>query len=528
MYLQVRFLLEGVGAGALYPVCAVCDCTGRGLENYRKGEENDMLKFLNFLKNEANRTYTENGAVTLRSTSSECLDMFATIGALRSASKADICDRFMRAYAEDPDLAMKILFYARDIRGGLGERQVFRTLIVWLAENEQASLVRNLKFVAEYGRWDDMLALLDTPAEQESVSVLREQFESDMKALESGEAVSLLGKWLPSVNASNRETVRQAKKLAKAFNMKEADYRKAVSALRREISIIENKLREGDYSFDYSKQPSKAMFRYRRAFMRNDGARYSAFMHRVSLGEAVLHTGTLMPYEIVKKAYKANEEERRFLDVTWNALEDFTGEENALVVADGSGSMYWGGNPLPAEVAQSLAIYFAERNCGAFRGHFITFSMTPQLVGIKGRDITEKVRYCGSFNECANTDLKAVFELVLRTALKNRVSQEELPDTLYIISDMEFDRCAKNADITNFEYAKALYRRYGYKLPRVVFWNVQSRNSQQPVKSNEQGVALVSGFTARIFSQVMSGEMDPYTNMMNVIGSERYEKIKAA
>ena len=270
------------------------------------------------------------------------------------------------------------------------------------------------------------------------------------------------------------------------------------------------------------------MFRYRRAFMRNDGARYSAFMHRVSLGEAVLHTGTLMPYEIVRKAYGANENEREFLDVTWNALEDFTGDENALVVADGSGSMYWGGNPLPAEVAQSLAIYFAERNRGAFRGHFITFSMTPQLVEIKGRDITEKVRYCGSFNECANTDLKAVFELVLRTALKNRVSQEELPDTLYIISDMEFDRCAKNADITNFEYAKALYSRYGYKLPRVVFWNVQSRNSQQPVKSNEQGVALVSGFTARIFSQVMSGEMDPYTNMMNVIGSERYEKIKAA
>ena len=528
MYLQVRFLLEGVGAGALYPVRAVSDCMGRGLENHRKGEENIMLKFLNFLKKEANMTYTENGAVTLRSTSSECLDLFAVIGALRSADENDICERFMRAYAEDPDLAMKILFYARDIRGGLGERQVFRTLIAWLAENEKASLVRNLKFVAEYGRWDDMLALLDTPAEQEAVSVLREQFEADMKALESGEAVSLLGKWLPSVNASNKETVRQAKKLAKAFNMKEADYRKAVSALRIEISIIENKLREGDYSFDYSKQTSKAMFRYRKAFMRNDGERYRAFMNKVSLGEAVLHTGTLMPYEIVRKAYKANEKEREFLDVTWNALEDFTGDENALVVVDGSGSMYGHGNPLPAEVAQSLAIYFAERNRGAFRGHFITFSMTPQLVEIKGKDITEKVRYCRSFNECANTDLKAVFELILRTALKNRVSQKELPDTLYIISDMEFDGCAKNADITNFEYAKRLYRKYGYKLPRVVFWNVQSRNSQQPVKSNEQGVALVSGFTARIFSQVMSGEMDPYTNMMNVIGSERYEKIKAA
>ena len=487
-----------------------------------------MLKFLDFLKKEANKTYTENGAVTLRSTSSECLDLFAAIGALRSADENDIRDRFMRAYAEDADLAMKILFYARDIRGGLGERQVFRTLIAWLAENEKASLVRNLPYIAEYGRWDDMLILLDTPAEQEAVSALYEQFEADLDALERGEEVSLLGKWLPSVNASNEETVRQAKRLAKAFHMKEADYRRAVSALRREIRIVENNLRKADYSFDYSKQPAKAMFRYRKAFLRNDRERYRAFMEKVSSGEEVLHTGTLMPYEIVTKAYHAAENERRVLDVTWNALEDFTNDENALVVVDGSASMYWGGDPLPAAVAQSLAIYFAERNRGAFHGHFITFSMTPQLVEIKGRDITEKARYCRSFNECANTDLKAVFELVLRTALKKRVSQEELPGTLYIVSDMEFDSCAKNADLTNFEYAKKLYQKYGYRLPRIVFWNVQSRNRQQPVKSNEQGVALVSGCTARIFSQVMSGEMDPYKNMMSVLGSERYEQIRSA
>ena len=487
-----------------------------------------MLKFLEYLKREANKTYTENGAVTLRSTSSECLDLFATIGALRSADASDICDRFMRAYAEDPDLAMKILFYARDIRGGLGEREVFRILIAWLAQNEKASLVRNLKYIAEFGRWDDILVLLDTPAEQEAVSVLREQFEADMEAMKRGEGVSLLGKWLPSVNASSKETVRRAKRLARAFNMKDADYRKAVSALRAKISIIENYLRERDYSFEYEAQPSKAMLRYRKAFRRNDEFGYEAYLDNVASGKAVLHTGTLMPYEIVTKAYTADESERRTLDVTWNALEDFTRDENALVVADGSYSMYGWGRPVPAAVAQSLAIYFAERNRGAFRGHFITFSMTPKLVEIKGRDITEKVRYCRSFNECANTDLRAVFKLILDAALINDVSQEEMPSTLYIISDMEFDGCAKNADMTNFEYVRDLYRRFGYKLPRVVFWNVQSRNRQQPVRSNEQGVALVSGCTARIFSQVMSGEMDPYRNMLNVVGSERYEKICAA
>lgn len=482
---------------------------------------------LNFLKKTANRTFTENGAVTLRSTGSDCLNLFATIGALRKQNDAEIRNRFLRAYAENPDLAMKILFYARDIRGGLGERSVFRILLRWLAENERPSLLRNLPYIAEYGRWDDILVLLDTPVRREAEAVLHQQFLADMKALENGDQVSLLGKWLPSVNASNAETIKKAKQLACAFGINDAQYRRALSALRAEIRIIENNLRERDYTFDYAKQPSKAMFKYRRAFMRNDQERYQAFMLQVKNGEAVLHTGTLMPYEIVASAYRAGENERGILDVTWNALEDFTGSENALVVADGSGSMYWGGDPKPAAVAQSLAIYFAGRNHGAFHNHFITFSMTPQLVEIRGRDIVEKVRYCRSFDECANTNLQAVFELILRTAVENRLPQKELPAALYIISDMEFDSCARDASKSNFENARALYRQYGYTLPRVVFWNVQSRSQQQPVRMNEQGVALVSGCTARIFSQVMSGEMDPYTNMMNVIGGERYAVIRA-
>ena len=482
---------------------------------------------LELLKNTANCTWTENGAITLRDTGSDCLNLFATIGALRTQNDTEIENRFLRAYAENPDLAMKILFYARDIRGGLGERSVFRTILKWMAENEKPSLVRNLPYIAEYGRWDDILVLLNTSARREAEAVLHQQFLADMKALETGEQVSLLGKWLPSVNASNAEAVRLAKHIARVFGLNDAKYRKALSALRKEIRIIENNLRERNYTFDYEKQPSKAMFKYRRAFVRNDLARYQAFMARVKTGDAKLHTGTLMPYEIVTSAYKAKENEREILNVTWNALEDFTNNENAIVVADGSGSMYSRCNPQPAAVAQSLAIYFAEHNYGVFHNLFITFSMTPQLVEIKGRDIVEKVRYCSSFDECANTNLQAVFELILQTAVRHRVSQTELPATLYIISDMEFDVCARDASLNNFENAKALYQKYGYKLPRVVFWNVQSRNQQQPVRMNERGVALVSGCTARIFSQVMNGYMDPYTNMMNVIGNERYKVIKA-
>ncbi len=482
---------------------------------------------LDFLKNEANLTRTENGALTHRSTGSHCLNLFAAIGALRDRSADETARRFLRAYAEDPDLAMKILFYARDIRGGLGERSVFRTLLVWLAENEKPSLVRNLPYIAEFGRWDDLLVLLDTSARPEAIALLREQFEADRSALQNGGAVSLLGKWLPSVNASKAETVRLAKELSRAFGLREAEYRKALSALRAAIRILENDLRERKYCFDYAKQPSRALFKYRKALQRSDGARYQAFLSRVARGEAQMHTAALMPYDIVAAAYRAQESERAALNTTWNALEDFTNGENAIVVADGSGSMYWGGKPLPATVAQSLAIYFAQHNKGAFHNHFITFSANPRLVELQGRDIVEQVRFCRSFNECADTNLQKVFELILRAAVLHQVPQCELPTTLYIVSDMEFNCCTRDASLTNFEYAKKLFRSRGYELPQVVFWNVQSRNEQQPVKMNEQGAALVSGCTPRIFAQVMRGEMDPYTNMLHTVCTERYEVIRA-
>ena len=482
---------------------------------------------LEFLKREANKTYTENGSVTYRSTGRDCLDLFATIGALRRESEQEITARFLRAYAEDPDLAMKILFYGRDVRGGLGERRVFRILLRWLAVSKPESVVRNLPYVAEYGRWDDVLVLLDTPCRAEALALLKQQFDADLAALSSDGDVSLLGKWLPSVNASNDETIRAAKQIANAFGLSDRDYRKTLTKLRAQIRILENNLRKRDYTFDYSKQPSKAMFKYRKAFLRNDAERYGTFMQRVSTGEVKLNTGALYPYEIIEKAFHCDDAERLSLDATWRALADYTQDENALVVADGSGSMYWGGKPMPAAVAQSLAIYFAEHNRGAFRNHFITFSMNPRLVEIKGRDIVDKARYCETFNECANTNIQKVFELVLNAAVRNRVPQKDLPSTLYIISDMEFDSCAAGTSLSNFEYAAKLFRQAGYRLPNVVFWNVSSRNQQQPVTMNEQGVALVSGCSPRIFSMVMEGSLDPFTFMLSVIDTERYAPIRA-
>ncbi len=486
---------------------------------------------LNNLKAEAGLTTTENFAATHTSTMSDCLDLFATIGAIRFQNDSEIMNRFMRAYTENPDTAMKILFFGRDVRGGLGERRVFRVMAKWLAINEPESIRKNLALIPEYGRFDDLLTFIDTPCEEAAIEVIRTQLEKD---LSSSESVSLLAKWLPSVNASNSKTVRMAKHIAKALGMNDMQYRKTLSQLRQKIHIVENDLREGDYSFEYESLPSKALLKYRQAFIRNDNSRYEAFLEDVKNGKATMHTGTLMPYEIIRPCFKTrffldalSKEERMAIDTTWNALENFAGDENALVVVDGSGSMYSGsGNPKPIEVAISLGIYFAERNTGAFNNHFITFSETPQLVEIKGRQIATKVRYCMSYNEVANTNLQAVFELILETAVKNQVPQADMPKRLFIVSDMEFDCCVRDASITNFEYAKKLFAAHGYDLPEVVFWNVDSRNRQQPVTKDETGVTLVSGCTPRIFSMVMDG-VTPYEFMMEVIGSERYSPIAA-
>ena len=492
---------------------------------------------LNYLKQEANRTYTENGAVTNRSTGSELLDLFATVGALRRANEQEITNRFLRAWTEDKDLAMKLLFYARDVRGGLGERRVFRAVLRWLAVNEPKSLVKNLPMIAEYGRWDDVAILLDSPVKAAVVDLLKEQLDKDQEALKQEDApVSLLGKWLPSINTHNEDTIKRGRLLAKELGLSEREYRKILSALRARIRILENNLREKDYSFDYAKQPSKAMFKYRKAFARNDRERYTEFLQRVQRGEATLHTGTLLPYELVDPYLGGNgrsflmsltPEEAQTLNTTWAALEDFATDENALAIVDTSGSMYWSNSPKPASVALSLGLYFAERAKGPYRNHFIEFSAHPELIELKGETFVEKLRYIASFCEVANTNLTAVFDLILSAAVRNNVPKEDLPQKLYIISDMEFDACVNNASATVFENARKRYAEHGYELPQLVFWNVQSRNCQQPVTMNDRGVALVSGCSPRIFSMAMEGVLDPYAFMLSVLNAERYAPICA-
>ena len=383
---------------------------------------------LDMLKMEANRTYTENGAVSNRSTFSDCLDLFGTVGGMRHASEEMILDRFVRAFAEDRDLAVKILFFARDIREGLGERRVFRVILQFLADYAPETVRRNLGYIAEYGRFDDLLALMDTSCEMDALCLIRAQLEADIEMAKTGKTgnLSLLAKWLPSVNTSDKAQCARGKRIAAFCGMRESEYRKTLSVLRRELRILENYLREKDYSFDYGKQPSRAMYKYRAAFLRNDGERFEAFLRSLEKGEAKLHADNVYPYELVDPFLggqfwrggcgfmKAlSEEEKRVLNATWNAMPDFGNGENALAVVDTSGSMYNGMQPQPASVALSLGLYFAEHNRGRFANHFIEFSEHPRLIELKGETFADRLAYAASFSEVANTNIEAVFRLVL-------------------------------------------------------------------------------------------------------------------
>lgn len=491
---------------------------------------------LEFLKKEQNKTFTENGGLTNLSSESACLDLFFFAGASRNSSEKDIEKAVTRAYAEDPEKTMKIIFFARDVRGGLGERRFFRVAVNTLAFTVPESVKANIKYFAEYGRYDDLCELLDTPCEDEAIAEIDKRLVLDIKAMKNNKPVSLLAKWLPSVNASSEKTARLAKKLCKKLGMYEKSYRQTLSALRKYTDIIENRLREKDYSFDYEKQCSGAMFKYRKAFIRNDLERYKAFLDSVKNGSAKLNADTLYPYDIVRKALcekKLSDTERKSLDISWKSLTSRANDEknqNAIAVVDGSGSMTWGfdGNIRPIDAAISLGIFFAEHNTGAYANHFITFSSSPRLIEIKGRDIFEKVRYCASYNECSNTDLEKTFDLILRTAVNNHLKQKDMPARMYIISDMEFDVCAYGGNnLTMFEAQKKKFARCGYRLPDVIFWNVNSRGSHIPVTKTETGAALVSGNSPAVFDMIRSEEISPEKIMNDIIFSKRYECISA-
>lgn len=473
-----------------------------------------------------NIAYTENGALAFASTKSAVLDFFATGGALRSRTDDHALAVFKAAFAENPLLATKALFYFRDVRGGQGERKTFRNFLRWLAETQPSTVRKNIGLIAEYGRWDDLYELVGTSVERDAFQLIAKQLDKDI----TSDSPSLLAKWLKSENTSSRISRRLATRTRKALEMSPRQYRKTLSDLRRRINVLEQKLSANEWDgIEYDKIPSKAGLQYRKAFMRHDEEGYRQFLADVASGEKTINASTLYPYEIVEKTspyYYDETPEIHTLDAMWKALPNyFEGNDGVrgMVVADVSGSM----SGRPMDVSVSLAIYTAERNTGPFAGKYITFSRSPKLITVKEGTIADKVRQVKRTDVGYNTNVKAVFDMILKTAKENSYSQDDLPTHLYMVSDMEFDSAnSGTADERLFQTIAREYKEAGYEMPFLVFWNVDSRNDQQPMSMDQRGFQLVSGCSPSIFTSLLANKaVSAYDLMLEVLNGERYEAV---
>ena len=480
------------------------------------------MGLLDKIKDEQNYTLTENDALAFESTKSALVDLFAIAGAMRERDDSEIIDKFAKAMAEDNLLATRIAFYTRDVRGGLGERRTGRLMLHYLAVNYPAIFRKNLEYIVDYGRWDDLVYLLkDMP--DDIVMIIKKQLEQDLKDMADNKPVSLMAKWLPSVNTSNYETVKMGRYLAKELGMSEKQYRKTLSSLRRYINVVEVNLSAKRYEdIIYPEVPSLAMNRYRKAFKRNDEERFDDYLQKVSTGEAKINASVLYPYDIVEKyLYHVNGVDP-VLEEQWKALPNYVeGENKFLIMADVSGSMY--GRPMATSVG--LSIYFASRNKGPFANHFMTFSAEPKLVEIKGNNLYEQIRYIIRAEWGMNTNLEAAFRLLLYTAVKHKVPKQDMPQSIVVITDMEIDACT-SPDWTFYDLMKKDFEANGYDLPNIVFWNVNSRNNTYHASFDRKGVQLASGQSTVVFESLVKGlDLTPYDYMLTVINAPRYERI---
>lgn len=486
------------------------------------------------LNEDFNVKCTENGALGYETTGKILLDLNFSIPKLRKMSERAIYDRFVKAFYEDKEMAIKWLFYSRDIRGGLAERRTFKAIVNNMAKENLLSqdiIEQLIGLIPIYGRWDDMLCLLDTDYRKYVATIIDNQIKQDIANIKNKGQISLLAKWLPSANSSSKESKRLALIICKELNITERMYRKTLAKLRKYLDVVEIKMSAKEWkSIKYANVPSRANLIYNGAFLRNDETRRRKFLESLEKGETKINSSILFPHDIVNK-YKNLNKKDIALEEMWKGLPNYVKENsNTLTVVDGSGSMTCGlmngCNVQAIDISIALGLYFAERCTGEFANKYIEFGSRPQLVDFsKCETLREKIDVARRYSDCENTDLAKVFNLILTTAINHNMKQEEMPSNLLIISDMEFDY--------GVDYSKRLfteieekYRLHGYKLPKLIFWNVNSRSETIPVKQNENGVVLVSGFSTSIVNMILQDEVDPYKCLIKILDTERYSIIK--
>ena len=441
---------------------------------------------------------TENGAFAYNTTNDALLDLFATAGALRPRPEYQIIEKFNKAFNENPLLATKMLFYIGNIRGGLGERRTFKICLKWLAENYPEVMIKNISLIPFYNRWDSVFQLIGTPVEKEMWHLVKTQLHEDNMNAINHKPISLLAKWLPSENASSKETKKLAYKVMSELGLEPRRYRKTLSYLREYLRITERDMSAKNWgNINYEAVPSKAMLNYREAFVRHDEERFNEYLAGLRTGEKKINAKTLFPYELVAGYWNYNE----VIEAQWKALPNYvTDESNILVMADVSDSM--SGRPMDTSVG--LATYFAERNHGPLKGVYMTFTSDPHFIYLDEEDtLATKIRKVRSTDIGYSTNLERAFDYLLKVAVKNNFSEEDIPKALVVISDMEIDHYVSYYGLDFVGEQVIKYANAGFNLPKLILWNVESR--QDTFLTKDKNVIMVSGQSPSTFKNLLAG-----------------------
>lgn len=479
-----------------------------------------MTSLVNSLRTK--NTVTENGMVTNSSSLSATLDLFFTIAAVRKSigtldGTQRIIGKFEAARNEDALITRKLLFWARDIRGGAGEREVFRILLRHTAKNHPQDVIDNIELVSEFGRWDDLFCLFNTQVETEAIKVI-------VNALKEGNG--LVAKWLPRLGGKVPDHKKHiANKVRSAMNLGPKEYRQMLVKL---TNVVETPMCSKEFDkINYEHVPSVAMSRYSKAFSKNDTERFNSYKQSLIDGEAKINAGALYPYDVTKNLQYGDSD---LANEQWKSLPNFMegSVERVLPVCDVSGSMQTEiGNGITSamDVCISLGLYISERNEGVFKDAFVTFSENPKLQYLTG-DLKSRFHQLQSADWGYGTNLEKTFSYILNQGAKHNVPESEMPTCILIISDMEFDE-ASRIDDSAFDMIRRKYEECGYMIPKIVFWNLCSRHDNMPVTKDDNETALVSGFSPSILKTVLSGNaMNPIQIMLDTINQPRYEAIK--
>lgn len=498
-----------------------------------------------------NDIYTENLMPTNSTSSKFLVDFFFQMGGMRGKTE-QIIPSFTKSLAEETLLTLKALFYNRDIRGGQGERETFRRMFRYLAEYYPEIAKKNLIHIPFYGRWDDVLfCTINTELELDGFDLIKH-------ALLNGD--KLCAKWMPRENKKYSEHARKlalyifsAKKPVSkdAFYNIMKNYRKLLAG---NTDVVENKMCRNEWGeIKYESVPSVAFSKYRKAFFKHDLERMQAFIAKAIKGEVKINAGAIFPHDVIKplvqfiinnsyyfiyqqpqyKSYatwnKIGREleypDKNIIDACeaqWKNLPNYFPNEDLYIlpVCDVSGSM----EGLPMEVSISLGLYCAERNKGAFENLVVTFSKKPTFIELSGKNIFDKLMGFAKINLAENTNLEATFKLILNQAVKNKLEEKYMPKIILLISDMQFDYCTENYNDNALQMIDRMYKEAGYTRPNIVFWNLRT-SFGVPVKFDEKGTALVSGFSPSIIRQILSGEITPLGMVLKTLNSERYNRI---